>query len=110
VLDQLGDAAVDQTMVVAVEIRLDDQVGNLVPRAVFQQQPAQQRLLRLHRVRRQLDRLHLRVGHECCDILSHGIHEKNSWESCIILPPATLSAGIKKGLLPALFHSGEGRV
>ena len=59
--DQLGDMAIDQPMVGAVEIRLGDQIRDPIPRRILQQQSAQHRLLRLDRVRRKLDQLDLIV-------------------------------------------------
>jgi len=61
VLDQLDDVAVDQAMVAAVEVRLGHEVGDAVPRGVIEQQAAEHRLLRLHRVRRQFDQIDLAV-------------------------------------------------
>jgi predicted aspartyl protease len=54
--------AEDAAVVVAVEIRLGDLVGDAVPGAVVEQQAAEQRLLGLDRMRRQLERRQLRIA------------------------------------------------
>ena len=60
-LDQPRDMAEDAAVVVAVEILRRDQVGDAVESLVVEQQPAQQRLLGLDRMRRDLQRQQLRV-------------------------------------------------
>ena len=61
-LDQARDVAPDAAVVVAVEVLAGDQVGDLVERLVVEQQRAEQRLLRLHRVRRQPEGYELRIS------------------------------------------------
>ena len=71
IADQLGDVPVDEPMIGAVEIRFADHVGNLVPGRIVEQQPAEHRLLCLHRMRRQFDELDLSVGDAdalCCKL------------------------------------------
>jgi hypothetical protein len=53
--------AEDAAVVVAVEVLRGDQVGDLVEGVVIEQQAAQQRLLRLDRMRRHAQREQLRV-------------------------------------------------
>ena len=60
--DELRDRAEDQPMIGAVEILGDHDVRDLVPRALIQHQPAEQRLLGLDRVRRQAELIR---GREC---------------------------------------------
>ena len=60
--DQFADVGEDAPVVVAVEIALGDDIGDAVPGRVVEQQAADQRLLGLDRMRRQLERRHLRVG------------------------------------------------
>ncbi len=54
-LDELRDRAEDQPMIGAVEVLDVDDVRDLVPGALVQHQPAEQRLLGLDRVRRQAE-------------------------------------------------------
>ena len=53
--DELRDRAEDQPMVGPVEVLAVDDVRDLVPGALVQHQPAEQRLLGLDRVRRQAE-------------------------------------------------------
>src|SRR6185503_8584223 len=62
VLDQPRDMAPDAAMVVAVEVLPRDDVGDPVEGLVVEQQRAEQRLLRLDRVRWNLQRNELCVG------------------------------------------------
>jgi len=55
-LDQLRDVAPDAAVVVPVEVPGRDQVGDAVECLVVEEQPAEERLLRLDRVRRNLER------------------------------------------------------
>jgi hypothetical protein len=50
-LDQTGDMHIDKAVVVAVEVIYADQIGNAIPRFVFQQQAAQHRLLGFYGMR-----------------------------------------------------------
>src|SRR3972149_3761377 len=59
-LDQLRDVAPDAAVVVPVEVPGRDQVGDAVECLVVEEQPAEERLLRLDRVRAYLDRQVLR--------------------------------------------------
>ena len=52
-LDQAGGGRENQPVIVAVEIIGDDAVGDLVPGRGVDHQPAEHRLLRLDRMRRQ---------------------------------------------------------
>jgi len=62
VLDEPRDRAPQQAVVVAVEIGLVDDVADAIPRRVAEQQPAENRLLGLDRVRRQAQRFDLGVA------------------------------------------------
>ena len=69
--DQLADVTKNPPVIVAVEIVDRDQIRDLLPGLVVQQQPAKQRLLGLDRVRRYAQRKQLRVSRfdiECCDL------------------------------------------
>jgi len=59
--DQLGHLLPDQPVVVAIEIVFLDEVRDAVPGGVVQQEAAQHRLLRLHRVRRDAQGLELGI-------------------------------------------------
>ena len=75
-LDQARDVAEDAPVVVAVEIALGDLVGDAVPGAVVEHQAAEQRLFGLDRMRRQLERRHLRIAGlrgVVCAGLGHGV-------------------------------------
>src|SRR5690606_31989412 len=50
-VDELGDRAEDQAVIGAVEMLRGDDVRDLIPRALVEQQAAEQRLLGLDRVR-----------------------------------------------------------
>ena len=72
VLDQQRYVAVNLAMISAVEIAVADLIGNFFPCGVVEQQPAQHRLLGLERVRRQLERVDLRIAIERGYGLGHG--------------------------------------
>ncbi len=72
VLDEHRDMAVDQAMVGAIEIVGGQEIGDLFPRAVVEQQAAQHGLLRLDRIWRQLQRIDLRIAVERGYGLCHG--------------------------------------
>ena len=62
--DEADDVVVDEPVRFAVEIGVGDHVADAVGGLVVEQQPAQHRLLRLERMRRELQRVELRiVGH-----------------------------------------------
>ena len=71
VLDQPRDVAVDAPMVVAVEVVEREDVADLVPRAVVEQQTAEHRLLGLDRMRRDAQRDELRIGGSLGEGLRH---------------------------------------
>ena len=56
-LDEAQQLLIDQAMIGAIEISLGDVVADLVPRVIVEQQTAEQRLLRLDRMRRQTQRI-----------------------------------------------------
>ena len=60
-LDELPDVLEDEPVIGPVEIVLAEQVGDLVPRGVVEEQPAQHGLLGLERLRRDPRRLDLAV-------------------------------------------------
>jgi hypothetical protein len=80
-LDQARDVAEDAAVVVTVEIRLGNLVGDAIPGAVVEHQAAEQRLFGLDRMRRQLQRRQLRIaglrGIECAG-LGHGVVMRSS--------------------------------
>ena len=61
-LDQARDVAEDAAVVVAIEVLRADHVGDAVEGLVVEEQAAEQRLLRLHRMRRDLQRQELRIA------------------------------------------------
>jgi hypothetical protein len=63
--DQLDDVPVDAAMVVAIEVGFADEVADPVECVVVEEQPADQRLLSLDRVRRDLQRQELRILGPC---------------------------------------------
>ena len=73
-VDQLGDVAIDATVVVAIKVRLVHQVGDALPGLVVEQDATDQRLLGLQRMRRQLDLGELRVGGEIGETGRRGAH------------------------------------
>ena len=60
-LHQARDVAPDAPVVVAVEVVGRDDVGDAIERLVVDEKRAEQRLLRLHRMRRKLEREKLRI-------------------------------------------------
>ena len=61
-VDERGDRAVDQAVLVAIEVVVAEQVADPVPRAVVEQQPAEDALLGLGRVRRNAQASDVVVG------------------------------------------------
>src|SRR5205085_40105 len=62
VLHHLDDVAPDATVVVPVEVFAGDEVADLVEGLAIQEQRAEQRLLRLYRVRRDFECYELRIN------------------------------------------------
>ena len=75
-IDQLADMREDAAVIVAIEIRLADDIGDALPGIVVEQQAAEQRLLCLDGMRRQLERGHLgiRLNEGLCVGLRQGHH------------------------------------
>jgi hypothetical protein len=72
-LDELGDVPEDAPVIVAIEIVDRDRVADAIPRAVVEEQPAENRLLRLDRVRRDLQADELAVGRSRARTLGEGL-------------------------------------
>jgi hypothetical protein len=62
-LDKAGNMLVDQSVVVAVKIIGADQVGNTLPRLIFKQQTAQNRLLGFNGMGREFEKFQGIVSH-----------------------------------------------
>jgi len=73
----------DAAMVVAIKVGLADDVGDAVPGCIVQQQAANQRLLGLDRMRRQLERRHLRISRH---ILGIGLYGLRLWHIVFLQP------------------------
>ena len=56
-IDQQLECLKNQTVFAAVEVALADQIGNFIPSGIFQQQTAEQRLLRFNRMGRNIQSL-----------------------------------------------------
>ena len=96
--NQLADMAINKPMVLPVKIILSDDVGDLIPGMVVQQQPTQHGLLRFNGVRGHFIGFKQRIAAGCGKELSHGLYAAFMSRIGQILPFALVEK-IKKGLL-----------
>jgi hypothetical protein len=96
------DRLVDQAMVLAIEVLVDQPVRDQIPGATFQQQAAEYRLLGLDGMRRNLERG--RVGHG-----ASGVRDYSATTSTVMRATRSACRFTSSGKLPRLRMAPSGR-